>query len=60
MPLKNGCRSLPSADFARYSTSVSSDGSIRLIQGCEAQPGHADGVSKSGFVIRGAALSIPS
>ena len=29
MPLKNGCRTLPSADFARYSISASNDGSTR-------------------------------
>ena len=27
MPLKNGCRTLPSADLARYSISAESDGS---------------------------------
>jgi hypothetical protein len=30
MPLKNGCRSLPSADLARYSISASNDGSTRM------------------------------
>jgi len=31
-PLKNGCRTFPSADFARYSISASSSGSTRC--GC--------------------------
>src|ERR1700757_5108320 len=30
MPLKNGCRTLPSADFARYSISASKDGSTQI------------------------------
>src|SRR3954467_11135110 len=29
-PLKNGCRTLPSADFARYSISASSSGSTQM------------------------------
>jgi hypothetical protein len=29
MPLKNGCRTFPSADFARYSISASNDGSAQ-------------------------------
>jgi hypothetical protein len=30
MPLKNGCRTLPSADLVRYSISASSDGSTQI------------------------------
>jgi hypothetical protein len=30
MPLKNGWRTLPAADFARYSISASSDGSTQM------------------------------
>src|SRR4051794_16596661 len=30
MPLKNGCRTFPSADFARYSISASNDGSTQV------------------------------
>jgi hypothetical protein len=30
IPVKNGCRNLPSADFARYSISASSDGSTQI------------------------------
>jgi hypothetical protein len=30
MPLKNGCRTLPSADLARYSISASNDGSTQM------------------------------
>src|ERR1700704_2832908 len=29
-PLKNGCRTFPSADFARYSISASSSGSTQI------------------------------
>jgi hypothetical protein len=29
-PLKNGCRTLPSADFARYSISASNEGSTQM------------------------------
>src|SRR5438105_98185 len=29
-PLKNGCRTFPSADFARYSISASNDGSTQI------------------------------
>ena len=30
MPLKNGCRTFPSADFARYSISASNSGSTQM------------------------------